>query len=185
MSKIPKTNELKGCTCIFATQVFSSLKDTEQPAKYISFLDRYRLLPSANDRLLSANDRMKRAMTDVAFEMTKRVWQDLDADVRGNCFFCIGGVNAVNPFSATAVKNEIVVYADAVSEDAQRIDPTEGAFYDMSGKALEQFDLEGYDEIYMDFNGSMAFFNAEWEARVANLASLRKVLRDDQTSHFP
>jgi hypothetical protein len=150
------------------TQVFSSLKDTEKTPKYTSFLDRYKALPSANDR-------MKRAMTDVAFEMTKRVWQDLDTECRGNCFFCIGGVNAINPFSATAVKNEIVVYADAVSEDAQQIDPKEGAFYDMSGKDLEQFDLGGYDEIYMDFNGSMAFFNAEWQQRLSHPDIAHKV----------
>jgi hypothetical protein len=155
--------------------VFSSIKDSEQSSKYTSFLDRYKALPSANDR-------MKSAMTDVAFEMTKRVWQENQS--HGRFIFCIGGVNAINPFSATAVKNEIVVYADAVSEDAQRINPKEGAFYDMSGKTLEQFDLGGYDEIYMDFNGSMAFFNSEWEARVTNLASLRKVLCDDRTYIF-
>jgi hypothetical protein len=155
--------------------VFSSLKDSEQSPKYTSLLNRYKDLSSANDR-------MKRAMTDVAFEMTKRVWQETHS--HGKCIFCIGGVNAINPFSATAVKNEIVVYADAVSEDAQRIDPKEGAFYDVSGNDLGQFDLGGYDEIYMDFNGSMAFFNAEWEARVANLASLRKVLRDDRNYTF-
>jgi hypothetical protein len=125
---------------------------------------------------------MKSAMTDIAFEMTKRVWQDLPTECRGNCFFCIGGVNAINPFSATAVKNEIVVYVgEAIPDDAKLIAPMEGAFYDMSGKSIGQLDLEGYDEIYMDFNGSMAFFNDDWKIRLSNLACIHKVNSEVET----
>jgi hypothetical protein len=129
--------------------------------KYLAFLERYQ-------HLKSANDRMKSAMTDIAFEMTEKVWKDLrlDSECRGDCFFCIGGVNAINPFSATAVKNEIAVYAEAISKKAKSIDPKEGKFYDMSGNSIEKFDLSGYDEIYMDFNGSMAFFNEDWQTRL-------------------
>ena len=113
-------------------------------------------------------------MTDVAFEMTKRVWQDLPTERRGNCFFCIGGVNAINPFSATAVKNEIVVYAGAVSKEAKQIDPKEGAFYDMSGDSIRQLNLAAYDEIYMDFNGSMAFFNEDWRNQLSEPDVVKK-----------
>ena len=135
---------------------------------YQEFLDRY--------KDLTANHKMRSAMTDIAFEMTKRVWQDLPADSRGNCFFCIGGVNAINPFSATAVKNEIVVYVEEISKDAKKIDATEGSFYDMSGSRLSQFDLEKYDEIYMDFNGSMAFFNDTWLSQLSSPAVASKVV---------
>ena len=114
-------------------------------------------------------------MTDIAFEMTKRVWQDLPAECRGNCYFCIGGVNAINPFSATAVKNEIVVYVDAIPKDAKQLEPKEGAFYDMGGKSMASFELASYDEIYMDFNGSMAFFNEEWQKRLRDTAIVPKV----------
>ncbi len=79
-------------------QVFSSLEDDDAPTTYKEFLERYK-------KLESANDCMKSAMTDIAFEMTKRAWRDLQVECCGNCFFCIGGVNAINPFSATAVKN--------------------------------------------------------------------------------
>ena len=114
-------------------------------------------------------------MTDIAFDLTKRVWRDLPVEGRGRCFFCIGGVNAINPFSATAVKNEIVVYAEAVSKDAKRIRPDEGAFYDMSGNLMPAFDISVYDEVYMDFNGSMAFFNDDWRKRLSEVASVGKV----------
>ena len=114
-------------------------------------------------------------MTDIAFDLTKRVWRDLPVEGRGRCFFCIGGVNAINPFSATAVKNEVVVYAEAVSKDAKRIRPDEGAFYDMSGNLMPAFDISVYDEVYMDFNGSMAFFNDDWRKRLSEVASVGKV----------
>ena len=114
-------------------------------------------------------------MTDIAFDLTKRVWRDLPVEGRGQCFFCIGGVNAINPFSATAVKNEIFVYAEAVSKDAKRIRPDEGAFYDMSGNLMPAFDISVYDEVYMDFNGSMAFFNDDWRKRLSEVASVGKV----------
>jgi hypothetical protein len=152
---------------LFDVQVFSSLKDANKSAEYLAFLDRYK-------RLDSANDRMKSAMTDVAFEMTKRVWQDLPTERRGNCFFCIGGVNAINPFSATAVKNEIVVYVGAIPKEAKELDPKEGTFYDMSGNSMRHFNLEGYDEIYMDFNGSMAFFNDDWQKRLGEPDVVKK-----------
>ena len=137
-------------------QVFKSLK--EESPKYKEFLKRYDTKPP--------NEKMKAAMSDIAFEMTRRVWVDLAAESRGNCFFCIGGVNAINPFSATAVKNEIAVYAEVMPDDAVRIAPEEGLFYDVHGKKVEPLDLSRYDEIYMDFNGSMAFFGDEWKKRL-------------------
>ena len=156
------------CRCAACVQVFKSLQDPANELKYNAFLDRYKALPSKNDV-------MKAAMTDIAFEMTQRVWQDLPVERRGSCFFCIGGVNAVNPFSPKAVKNEIVVYASAISDDAKRIPPEEGAFYDMSGQAVAPLDLSQYGEIYMDFNGSMAFFSEDWRQRLSDPSVVGKV----------
>ena len=146
-------------------QVFAIL--TKQPDYYREFLNRY--------VDLSANEMMKHAMTDMAFAMTRRVWMDLPTEHRGKCFFCIGGINAINPFSATAVKNEIAVYVDEFVQDCGRIPPEEGAFYDMEGKRIGRLSLSNYDEIYMDFNGSMAFFNAQWKEWLTNPAILPKV----------
>ena len=152
-----------------AGQVFKSLK--EEPRAYTEFLDRY--------KGKSPNDKMKSAMTDLAFCMARDVWLDLPAEGRGSCFFCIGGINAVNPFSSTAVKNEIVVYAGAVKDRLQPalIPADEGAVYSMDGVLQPQLDLTAYDEIYLDFNGSMAFFGEEWQRRLSDPATARKVWR--------
>ncbi len=116
-------------------------------------------------------------MTDIAFAITQKVWTELplDSGGRGDCFFCIGGLNAINPFSATAVKNEIIVYADSVPLDAQHILPEEGAFFDIKGSKILDFDFSQYGEIYMDFNGSMAFFGEEWMERLRDAAVKKKV----------
>ncbi len=114
-------------------------------------------------------------MTDIAFAITQRVWVDLPTENRGNCYFCIGGINAINPFSAKAVKNEILVYHDVIPKESKLIDPVEGTFYNMSGNQQPELDLQQYDEIYMDFNGSMAFFEDKWRARLSHPAVAQKV----------
>jgi hypothetical protein len=151
-------------------QVFNSLKEEKRQA-YIEFLERY--------KGRSPNDKMKSAMTDLAFCMMREVWLDLPAEGRGSCFFCIGGVNAINPFSAMAVKNEIVVYADAIKErlPPESVPAVEGAVYNMDGVLQPELDLAAYDEIYIDFNGSMAFFGEEWQQRLCDPATARKVWR--------
>ncbi len=123
---------------------------------------------------MSPNDKMKSAMTDLAFCMTRDVWLDLPAECGGSCYFCIGGVNEINPFSATAVKNEICVYADYINEPSL-IPAEEGAVYNMDGVRQPQLDLTVYDEIYIDFNGSMAFFGEEWQRRLSEPATVGKV----------
>ena len=146
--------------------MFESLEDI--PQTYNEFLDRYKDLP--------ANDKMKSALTDIAFSLAQKVWLDLQTEFRGTCFFCIGGVNQINPFSAKAVKNEIVVYAEAVRSDALYIFPEEGAFYAMDGRRMSTLDLSHYDEIYMDFNGSMAHLTESWQKRLSDPAVASKVM---------
>jgi hypothetical protein len=151
------------------SQVFESLKPEDRTDRYKEFLDRYK--DSA------ANEKMKSAMTDIAFAIAQKVWTDLppESGGRGNCFFCIGGVNAVNPFSATAVKNEIIVYVDKIPPNAKHIPTKEGTFLDNEGQTLQNFDLLQYDEIYMDFNGSMAFFGEDWRRKLGDAVVQRKV----------
>ncbi len=155
--------------------MFKSLK--EEPPAYKEFLDRY--------KGKSPNDKMKSAMTDLAFCMARDVWLDLPAVGRGSCFFCIGGVNAINPFSATAVKNEIVVFADTIKEGlpTEPIPADEGAVYSMDGVRQPELDLTAYDEIYIDFNGSMAFFGEEWQRRLCDPAIARKVQPASKEDH--
>ena len=154
---------------MYISQVFESLKPEDRTDQYLKFLDRY--------KDLSANRKMKSAMTDIAFAIAKKVWTDLpsESDRRGSCYFCIGGVNAINPFSAKAIKNEIIVYVDKVPLDTNQIPAEEGTFFNMEGLKLEGFDLLQYDEIYMDFNGSMAFFEKLWVERLSDVAVQHKV----------
>ena len=140
---------------------------TKDIPTYSEFLQRY--------ENLSANEKMKGAMTDIAFAITQKVWEDLPTKNRGSCFFCIGGINAINPFSAKAVKNEILVYHNSIPKESKLIKPDEGTFYDMSGTQRPELDLLQYDEIYMDFNGSMAFFEDKWRTRLSDPAVVRRV----------
>ncbi len=118
-------------------------------------------------------------MTDLAFTITKRVWADLplSANGRGNCYFCIGGINVINPFSATAVKNEIAVYSPEISEkDLPRISTEMGTIFDMDAKERTlDFKLDDYAEIYLDFNGSMAFLNEDWAEKLRDAAAAGKL----------
>ena len=151
-------------------QVFDSVKEPSQ--RYTDFLQRY--------EGKSANDRMKCALTDTAFALTQKVWMDIPmvtTGERGKCTFCIGGVNRVIPFSAAKVKNEILVYVHQVPQDTPQIVPEEGAFYDSAGKRVEDWDLSEYDEIYMDFNGSMSFFDEKWKLKLSNADVVQKVRR--------
>ena len=136
---------------------------------YATFMKRY--------NGLEANKRMKGALTDIGFALTRRVWEDLaPAGDRGSYSFCIGGVNAIIAFSAKYSKNEILYFLDHVPEDTPLLPPEEGVHYDRDGKRLPQPDLAQYDEIYMDFNGSMAFFNEEWRLRLSDAKVVEKVL---------
>ena len=125
------------------------------------------------DSLESANKKMKAAMTDLAFIITARVWTDLPASAhgRGSCYFCIGGINSINPFSATAVKNEIAVYSsDFAGKEIPRIRSDANITYDMDANECN-VDLVDYSEIYLDFNGSMAFLDELWAEKLGEAAA--------------
>jgi hypothetical protein len=121
---------------------------------------------------------MKSAMTDIAFDITQKVWFDLPSENRGELLFCIGGVNAINPFSAAKVKNEVAVYVDALDNtNPKKISPVEGAVYAKDGSRLKDgLDFSRYDEIFMDFNGSMAFFSDAWRQQLSDSAVASKVM---------
>jgi len=106
----------------------------------------------------SGGNILKRAMTDLAFRIVVRVWEDMGAV--GKVYFYIGGVNDVNPFSLDRVKNDVLVFSVAAADDMVRLDPTEGNVYNHHGVLLKP-DIGLYDEIFVDFNGSMAFFKTQ------------------------
>jgi hypothetical protein len=141
-----------------------------QQGLYREFMDRYREVGDNNAIV-------KAAMTDLAHHIARRVWQEsADEHHRGRLFFCVGGVNKVNPFSRGAIKNEMLVFAQfAPPTGTHKLDPKEGAVYDEKGRLLGGgLDLESYDNVYMDFNGSMAFLSEG----SGLYATLRKAAQD-------
>ena len=119
---------------------------------YSSFLQRY--------KGEECNAKFRQALTDMALELATSVWAGSDARL----YFAIGGVNSVNPFALSALKNELYVYATVMKPAASnRVLPTEGAVYcasDLSQQSVEAL-LSGYEEIYWDFAGSAAYFTPD------------------------
>jgi hypothetical protein len=100
------------------------------------------------------NDNLKKAFKHLAFYMINEVWNEVKVNKKGKIFFCDGGINEINPFHSTAIKNELLVYADSIKD-------TEKLFND----DIPDFNInniKNYDNIYIDFNGSMAFLNSKW-----------------------
>jgi hypothetical protein len=135
------------------------------PESYTSFLGRY------NGQ--SENDRMKSALTDMAFTMAKNVWEEASTQ-GGELYFFIGGINSVNPFSQAAIKNEILVYNDLINPES-RLESTQGLVYKTNSEKVV-FDWAAYSDIYMDFNGSLAFWDESWD-RTLSESAVVKVIR--------
>ncbi len=137
--------------------------------QYIDFIDSYKT--SANDH----NDVMKRALTDLAYTMANSVWEEAGSSGRGDLMFCIGGINAVNPFSEKSIKNEVLVYSSLIPQLSKKLEPIQGHIYNSQGeqRLLESVDWTDYSEVYMDFNGSMAF----WSEHVRSIFSSEQIVK--------
>ena len=123
-------------------------------AAVVDFLQEY-------DSHHNDNERVKAALTDFAFYVMHKVWSEAIApDKGGNLFFYIGGINAVNPFSLDCVKFDLMTFSNFLPAMCRKLAATAGAVYDKVGGVVD-FDLGQYQEIYLDFNGSMAFLGPE------------------------
>jgi ankyrin repeat protein len=148
-----------------AKEVLESVKlPNPLPEYYTNVLSRY--------KGQSYNDTMKCALTDLAFAMANKVWNEASTK-RGALYFVIGGINSVNPFSPTAIKNEILIYSDLIDLSSP-LKTDQGLMYDASSE-LVQVDWESYSDIYMDFNGSLAFWNESWENKLSEPAVVEKI----------
>jgi hypothetical protein len=129
----------------------------------------------------------RRKLTDIAYSLCVGTWAEQHP--AGRFFFGIGGVNTVNPFAAIdvgfgSIKNEPGVYGQlfasssslpsALPRMSDLPPPCQcGAIYDTDGEEVADVPWDAYDDVYMDFNGSMAFLeNAAWRARLEQLAPL-------------
>jgi hypothetical protein len=137
------------------------------PEKYTSFMGKYTSLSDSNER-------MKRAMTDMAHCIVNKVWNEAKGSNGGKLYFQIGGINKINPFSSKAVKNEMVVFTESALEGSSNLEATEGAVFDEKGASTEM-KLENYNEIYIDFNGSMAFFSDESQIYKSLMSVISKI----------
>jgi hypothetical protein len=148
-----------------AKEVLNSTKlPNPLPESYSRFLDRY--------EGQSYNHRMKSALTDLAFAMAKHVWEEASTQ-GGKLFFLIGGINSINPFSPDAIKNEILVYHDLIIPTS-RLETEQGLVYDTSSKQVH-LDWEAYSDIYMDFNGSLAFWDETWDRTLSETEVVKKI----------
>ena len=115
----------------------------------------------------SHNSKVKTALTDMTFLLLNGIWDEIGGAAKGQLLFCVGGINSVSPFSPTAIKNEIIVYCDLLEDKPTLlpVDAPEGTVYGSDGKVCT-VEWGSYKSIYMDFNGSLAFWNDVWEGQL-------------------
>jgi ankyrin repeat protein len=142
------------------------------PAKVSDSEDYQRLDKRYNG--LSNADQMKAALTDVAYEIVVRIWNEGDAE-KGRLFFCIGGINSVNPFSPEAVKNELCAYSKLISEPSKNLSTVEGTIYVHDESDPCNLNLSDYADIFMDFNGPMSFFHDGWREKLSDPCVVRSI----------
>jgi hypothetical protein len=134
---------------------------TAAPNEYMRYMSQY----ADGD----ANAQMKRALTDMAFQLATAVWNDAPVKTKkGELLFCIGGINSINPFSASAIKNEILVYSSIFPPAQVNIKPLQGAVYNASGKPCE-LELWKYAEIYLGFTGPASYWNESWQESLGSV----------------
>ena len=136
------------------------------PDGYHVFLEKYRL------RNNDDNEVMKSALTDLAFEMAVGIWKE--GASRGRLYFCVGGINSINPFSESAIKNEVMVYHSLIEPRDSPLTTKQGLTYDQEG-ALCHVEFKKYAEIYMDFNGSLAFWDDSWFHKLSDSCVVQKI----------
>ena len=151
-----------------ATEVLKSAQAVSlRPREYDEFLQTDSEPLQGGD-----NELMKRALTDLAFCMAVQVWKETGSE--GRLFFRIGGINSVNPFSETAIKNEVLVYASLVGRARPWLAVQQGFTYDAEGTRVS-LSVQDYLDIYMDFNGSMAFWGEEGEALLGEIRTAESI----------
>ena len=117
----------------------------------------------------------KRVFSTLAHEMAFQTWEA--SETTGNLYFCIGGVNDIDPFSTLSCSHELFIYRDLYPANEIVSLPTEGLFFGRHTqcKGSVHDHVHSYDEIYMDFNGSMAFLNVQWEQTLLRCIAARKL----------
>jgi hypothetical protein len=111
--------------------------------------------------------KLKQILTDMAFHLTSTTWMNGERKDSQQFFFCVGGVNDINPYSSTNSINEAYIYAPAL-KGIEPLGSCSADFLVDMHRAEHNIDnfLQGYERIYMDFNGTAAFFDSKWHNRL-------------------
>jgi hypothetical protein len=120
-----------------------------------------------------SNTYYKECMKQLAFEMCKRIWESLPGSV--DLIFVDGGINTINPFSIDVIKNEFNVYLPILLSKPNVGFIENDQFSWSSGPPVPLKKPSVYihtmtdcinnitsninNTVYMDMNGSMAFYN--------------------------
>ena len=115
-----------------------------------------------------SNINMKDLMKMLAYDMCMQVWEACtQCGPEVGFYFVDGGVNEVNPFSINTVKNEFNVYCGCLL-GLQVLNP--------SILTVDEFCTLASDKnIYIDMNGSMAFYNDSFGYKLLDTGRIKLV----------
>ena len=144
--------------------------------------DQNKILPPRthyDDIISMYNNSLKHAMTNMAFYIVNKIWEDAKPQYKtGNLYFMIGGVNKIIPFGLNTHKNEVRVYSDLTydllkNKNGMILESAkEGEVYKILNNTPTKditFSLNRYSSIYIDFNGSMSFLNGDIKKNLKNV----------------
>jgi hypothetical protein len=125
--------------------------------------------------------KFKKMYTLLALVMCHEVWNACPVHVRGELHFCVGGVNSIDPFDIHEVNNELFLYADILDRaktELKDLNITEGTLMNLDGSTYEytlETVLAAHTDIYIDFNGSMAYLTPTWRELIAKACREKRV----------
>ena len=161
--KTPTGPELNEAGLGYTYDTTTYLNACTESLKSLSTLKYNELLKAYSTR--PDKEAFRAALSDMAFNICHKVFYEQKNQKKngGNLFFCIGGINSINPFSKEVLKNELFEYAELDIDKKKLLTTTEGDIIDTSGRSMSKFVFASYNNIKIDFNGSMAWFSPEWE----------------------
>jgi hypothetical protein len=131
-----------------------------------------------------SNEYYKECMKQLAFQMCTRIWESIPGSA--DLIFVNGGINTINPFSIDFIKNEFNVYLPILVEpNVDIVDQSQFAWSKTKTAPLKpsvyirkmqdcinDIISEPGNTVYMDMNGSMAFYNESFKTIIPHMKSL-------------
>lgn len=139
-------------------------KYLENP-KYNSIYN-YIIQNNNNNNLEETNIIVRNLLNEITFNMLMNIYKDIKGE-KGQLYYHYKlhdkyFYNRMLPFHPNASKNEVHTYIDTLDNSDNFVSKIPNFTLD---------NLNGDDEIYFDFSGSMAFFDEEWEEEFNKYAS--------------